>query len=56
MAGEVLTVEEVAEILRVSTQTVRKLIRERTLKAFNVGSQVRVRKTDLEEYMRNASR
>jgi excisionase family DNA binding protein len=51
----VYTVEEVAEILKVSAQTVRKLIRQKKLKAFTVGSQLRIRKEDLDTYMSSAS-
>lgn len=47
----VYTVEQVAEILQVSEQTVRKLIKDKQLKAFRVGSQIRVRKEDLDRYM-----
>lgn len=47
----VYTVEQVAEILQVSVQTVRKLIREKKLKSFRVGTQIRVRKEDLDLYM-----
>jgi excisionase family DNA binding protein len=51
----VYTVEEVAKILRVSTQTVRKLIRQKKLKAFAVGSQLRIKKEELDKYMNSAS-
>ncbi len=47
----VYTVEQVAEILQVSVQTVRKLIKEKQLKAFRVGMQLRIRKEDLDRYM-----
>lgn len=47
----VYTLEEVADILRVSVQTVRTLIKKKELKAFRVGSQLRVRKEDLDRYM-----
>jgi len=47
----VYTVEQVAEILQVSVQTVRKLIKEKQIKAFRVGAQLRVRKEDLDRYM-----
>lgn len=51
----VYTVEEVAEILKVSTATVRKLIKQRKIKAFSVGSQMRIRKEDLDKYMSGQS-
>ena len=47
----VYTLEEVAEILKVSVQTVRKLIAEKKLRAFRVGGQWRVRKEDLDAYI-----
>ena len=47
----VYTVEQVAEILQVSVQTVRNLIRRKELKAFRVGSQFRVKKEELDRYM-----
>jgi excisionase family DNA binding protein len=49
-----LTVEEVADILRVSTQTVRRLIDDGELKALRVRGQWRVRREDLDEYIRRA--
>lgn len=51
MADNILTLEEVAQILRVSIPTVRKLIRQGKLKAFYVGNQVRIRRADLDEYI-----
>lgn len=47
----VYTVEEVAKILKVSAATVRKLIKEGRIKSFMVGNQIRIRKTDLDQYM-----
>lgn len=47
----VYTIEEVAEILRVSVGTVRKLINSKQLKSFRVGTQIRVKKEDLDRYM-----
>ncbi len=55
MPNDVLTVEEVAQILRVSIPTVRKLIKEKQLKAFNVGNQKRVMRSELERYMQRSS-
>ena len=45
------TLEEVADILRVSTATVRKLIESGELKAKKVRGQWRIRKEDLDAYM-----
>lgn len=55
MAEQVLTVEEVADELRVSPQTVHKLIREKKLKAFRVGVQVRVKRSELDRYIQQSS-
>ena len=51
MANDILTIEEVADILRVSTVTVRKLIREGKLKSFRVGLQIRIKRVDLDRYI-----
>ncbi len=48
----VYTLEEVAEILKISVSTVRNLIDRGELKAFKAGNQWRVRKEDLDAYMR----
>ncbi len=50
-SNDVLTIEDVAEILRVSTSTVRKLIDAGDLKAFKVGGQWRIRRSDLDRYI-----
>ena len=50
-----LTVAEVAEILRVSTKTVYKMIKENKLPAVKVGRENRVAKSRLIEYLRTAS-
>ena len=47
----VYTIEEVADILKVSTTTVRKLIKEKKLKVTRVGMQLRVRKEDLDRFL-----
>ncbi len=49
----VYTLDEVAEVLKVSVQTVRRLVEEKELKAFRVRGQWRVRKEDLEEFINN---
>jgi len=48
---ETYTLEEVADILKVSVATVRSLVNSGQIKAFKVGNQWRVRKKDLEAYM-----
>ena len=47
-----LTVEEVSEILRVSTKTVYKLIKEKNLPAVKVGRENRIAKSHLINYLR----
>lgn len=48
----VLTVAEVSEILRVSTKTVYKLIKEKNLPAVKVGRENRIAKSHLINYLR----
>jgi excisionase family DNA binding protein len=47
----VYTLEDVAEILKVSVSTVRKLVEDGDLKAFKVRNQWRVRKEELDAYI-----
>ena len=47
MVQENLTVEEVAQILRVSTKTIHRLISKGELSAFKVGSQLRIERKHL---------
>lgn len=49
------TIEQVAEILQVSIPTVRKLIKDRKLKAIRVGAQIRIRKEDLDSFLDSQS-
>jgi DNA binding domain, excisionase family len=51
----VYTLEEVADILRVSVSTVRKLIKEGKLKTVRVGIQLRVKKEDLDSFLNQSS-
>lgn len=51
-----LTVTEVAEILRVSTKTVYKLIKEKSLPAVKVGRENRIAKSQLIDYLRQRER
>lgn len=46
-----LTVVEVAEILRVSTMTVYRLIKAGSMPALRVGKNYRIREHDLEEFL-----
>lgn len=49
--NDLLTVAEVAEMLRVSTMTVYRLIRTGELPAVRVGRSYRVKQADLERYL-----
>jgi excisionase family DNA binding protein len=49
--ARLLTVAEVASVMRVSRMTVYRLIRRAQLKAIRVGRNYRVRSTDLDEYL-----
>lgn len=48
---QLLTVAEVADLLRVSTMTVYRLIRSGELPAVRVGRNYRVRRRDLDSYL-----
>ena len=50
---ELLTLVEVAIILRVSTRTVTRFIQRRTLPAYKVGGQWRIHKNDLLKFIPN---
>ena len=47
-----LTIPEAAEALRVSTRTVSRFLRDNNLPALRIGRSVRIRRSDLEEFMR----
>ena len=51
MVSRLLTVAEVAQVMRVSRMTVYRLIRRGQLKAIRVGRNYRVRENDLNEYL-----
>ncbi len=46
-----LTVQEVAQAMRVSTMTVYRLIRSGSLRAIRVGNHFRIREADLDAYL-----
>lgn len=48
---ELLTIEEVARILKVSVQTVRRMIDESELKAIKIRGQWRIKREDLQDYI-----
>ena len=55
LAGLLLTVAEVAEVLRVSNMTVYRLIKAGELPALRVGKNYRIRERDLEDYLATGS-
>ena len=55
LAGSLLTVAEVADVLRVSNMTVYRLIKAGELPALRVGKNYRIRQHDLEAYLATGS-
>ena len=55
LAGPLLTVAEVAQVLRVSNMTVYRLIKAGELPALRVGKNYRIRERDLEAYLATGS-
>ena len=51
-----LTVREVADLMRVSTMTVYRLIKQGDLTAARVGRSYRLRESDIETYLRRGER
>jgi nitrogen PTS system EIIA component len=51
MTDDVLTIEQVAEYLRVSTKTIRRLVQRGELPGFQVGNQWRFRRALIEAWM-----
>ena len=49
--AKLLTVNEVADLLRVSRMTVYQLIKEGQMKALRVGRSYRLREDDVDEYL-----
>ncbi len=50
-----LTLSEVASRLNVSIETVRRLVKDGSLKAVRVGNQLRVKPEELEDYIRRSA-
>lgn len=50
-SGDLLTVEQAADYLNITDHFVRRLIRERRIPFLKVGRLVRLRRTDLEDYV-----
>ncbi len=53
MPDQQMTVEEVADELRVHPETVRQWIRERELDAFDTGRGYRISRTDLDDFIQS---
>lgn len=52
--GHMLTIEEVADLLRVSTRTVSRLIKQRQLNCHRIGRTIRISRDDLRAYIAGA--
>lgn len=50
-SGDLLTVEQAADYLNITDHFVRRLIRERRIPFLKVGRLVRLRRTDIDEYL-----
>jgi excisionase family DNA binding protein len=48
---EILTVKQVASFLQVTEEYIRRIIRDKKLKAFKLGKDYRVQKSDLNQYI-----
>jgi excisionase family DNA binding protein len=55
LVGPLLTVAEVADVLRVSNMTVYRLIKAGQLPALRVGKNYRIRSRDLDEFLVNGT-
>lgn len=51
MADEVMTIPEVAEHLKVTRQTVHKLLKDGRLKAFKIGRSTRILRSELDKFI-----
>jgi len=51
MADEVMTIPEVAEYLKVTRQTVHRLMKSGELKAFKIGRSTRILKSEIEKFV-----
>lgn len=52
---EFYTVKEVAKILKIDVETVRRHIYRKKIKAYKIGSDWRIKSTDLEKYITEGS-
>ena len=51
---DIMTISEVAELLKVSDRTVRNWIEKGTIKAYRFGLVYRIKKVDFEEFVKNS--
>ncbi len=51
MENDILTVEEAAKLLKLSTKTIYRLIEDKTLRASKLGRSWRIRKSDIDDYL-----
>jgi excisionase family DNA binding protein len=55
VSNQLLTVNEVAKILRVSNMTVYRLVKSRQLPAIRVGKNYRIKENDVDRYLNRGS-
>ena len=55
MSNKLLTVNEVAKILRVSNMTVYRLVKSKQIPAIRVGKNYRIKEIDVEKYLDRGS-
>lgn len=55
MSNKLLTVNEVAQILRVSNMTVYRLVKGKQLPAIRVGKNYRIKESDVDRYLSRGS-
>lgn len=55
MSNKLLTVNEVAQILRVSNMTVYRLVKSKQIPAIRVGKNYRIKESDVEKYLNRGS-
>ena len=55
MSNKLLTVNEVAKILRVSNMTVYRLVKNKQIPAIRVGKNYRIKETDVDNYLDRGS-
>jgi excisionase family DNA binding protein len=56
MGDEYLTIDQVAELLKVSGKTIRRLVRRGEIPGFKVGGQWRIKRGDIDEWVAEQKR